>query len=159
MASLARAGERLDPPAGERRARHLPGGRRAEQKAGHTFGLGSELQPAALGQGEPVDLGQRRDQAGAAQSLLQRPETGVPAPRPDHDQPRRIQAELQQPRPVQLVPGADPDHVAICRQPAEQHRCEARGRGMLRRAAQLVQGAAGQPAARQDPLDAGKRQS
>ena len=76
---------------------------------------------------EPVDLGERRDQAGAAQGLLERPEAGVPRPRPDHDQALRRQAERGEPGREQVVARPDPDRMALpAEQPAEQRRGEAR---------------------------------
>jgi hypothetical protein len=71
---------------------------------------------------------------------------------------RGIETELQEPGPVEIGSGTDPQHVAIRCQPAEQGCGEARGCGMLRRATQFVQGAASQAATRQRPLDAGQRQ-
>ena len=59
---------------------------RAQQKGGHSLGLGGELQPPALGQGQAIDLGEHSGKARAAQRFLERPKTGVARPRPHHDQ-------------------------------------------------------------------------
>jgi hypothetical protein len=149
--------ERGDPPAGERDAQAGASRERPQQQGRDSLGLGRELQPAALDQAEAVDLGERGDQARTVQGLLERPEADSLCARPDHEQPFRGEPELGQARAEQLVPRADPDRMTAGRQqPAEQRCGEAQGRGLARLAVKLVQRAPGQPAARQDAIDAGE---
>ena len=108
-------------------------------------------------QGQLIDLGERDGEPGTAQRLLERPQTRVAGARPDHDQALRRDPELDQTRGEQLVPRADPDRVAAIRQqPAEQYRGETQSGPLVPRAAQLVQTAARQPAARQGAIDLGQ---
>ena len=148
---------RIDAPAGSGRARRGVGTRRSQQQGGDSLGLGGELQPPALGQGQPIDLGERGGEPGTAQRLLERPQTRVAGARPDHDQALRREAQLGEARGEQLVPRPDPDHVAAIRhQPAEQRRSEAQRGPLVRRAAQLVQTAARQYAAGQGAIYPGQ---
>ncbi len=151
------AGRCFDLPARCGSARRGAGVGRPQQERGHAFGLGGELQPPALGQAQLLDLGERAGETGAAQGFLERPKTRRARSRPDHDQALRRETQLDEARAEQLVPRADPDRVTARRhQPAEQHRGEAQRRPMMRRAAQLVQTAARQPAAGQGAIDPGQ---
>ena len=139
------------------------------------MGLGRQLQAAAAGQIEPLDLGQGRDQARAAQRLLERPEARVPVPYPDHDQPLGRQAQLDQARREQIALGADPEHLPLLGEAAEEQGGEACRRHPLGRpplgwpptrtpaqtptwTKQLVQTAAAEATAGQRLVDAGQPQ-
>ena len=84
---------------------------------------------------------QRRASRGPARTTIRRS-----GGRPLGDEPRR----------VQIVPRPDPERMAVGRQTPQQGRGEARGRRPIRRAAQLVQTAAREAAARQDAIDRGQ---
>ena len=150
---FVRADEGRDPPAGEGRARDVAGSQRAEQKGGDPTRLGGELQAPALGQAEPVDLGQGGGEAGMAERLLERPEPGGAGPGPDHDQTRRVETEDGQAGGMKIVARTDPEHGATGGQPAEKGQRETGRRPVIGGAAQLVQATARQTTTRQGPID------
>ena len=111
------------------------------------------MQAAALGQGQPIDLGERGHEPRAAQSFLERPKACVPGSDRDHDQAFRRQTEFEQPWGEQVIPGDDPEYMARMGKTSQQGRGEACSGGMVRFAVQLVQTATRQPTARQGAFD------
>lgn len=123
---------------------------RTEQHPCRPTGFGSELQPAAFGQAQPVDLGECPGDGPAAQHLFQRPQTVRTRPDPDHDEPLGREAQAGASGRIKIPARPDPDHRPVRGEAAEQHRAET-GR-CLTRATQLMDRTAGEPAG-QHPVD------
>jgi hypothetical protein len=120
---------------------------RVQDDAGDATGLGRQLQAAAGGHVEGVELDHRRRQGRTAQPLLQRPQAVGRTPGGGDDKAGRVEAEGGEARGVQVELGLTPEDRPVGGQAAGQGGAEAEGGAVIHRPRHLMQAAAGEAAA------------